>query len=53
MPCAEDLLTQTPTETVVQMAIVNEFEQVFSSSYRQKCLGKPGDQTFAQLRHAQ
>jgi len=49
VPCAEDLLTQTPTETVVQMAIINEFEQVFSSSYRQKCLGKPSDQTFARF----
>lgn len=49
VPCAQDLLTQTPTETVVQMAIINEFEQVFSSSYRQKCLGKPSDQTFARF----
>ena len=38
VPCAQDLLTQTPTESVVQMQIVNEFEQVFSSSYRFKCL---------------
>lgn len=37
VPCAEDLLTQTPTETVVQLAIINEFEQVFSSSFRFKC----------------
>jgi hypothetical protein len=37
VPCAQDLLTQTPTESVVQMAIVNEFEQVFSSSFRFKC----------------
>ncbi len=37
VPCAQDLLTQTPTETVVQMQIVNEFEQVFSSSFRFKC----------------
>ncbi|MBX3023864.1 hypothetical protein KF840_03040 [bacterium] len=49
VPCAEDLLTQTQTETVVQMAIINEFEQVFSSSYRQKCLGKPSDQTFSRF----
>jgi len=49
VPCAEDLLNQTQTETVVQLAIINEFEQVFSSSYRQKCLGKPGDQTFARF----
>lgn len=49
VPCAQDLLTQTPTETVVQLAIINEFEQVFSSSYRQKCLGKPSDQTFARF----
>ena len=33
----------------MQLAIINEFEQVFSSSYRQKCLGKPGDQTFAKF----
>jgi hypothetical protein len=37
VPCAEDLLTQTPTESVVQLQIVNEFEQVFSSSFRFKC----------------
>lgn len=49
VPCAEDLLNQTQTETVVQMAIINEFEQVFSSSYRQKCLGKPSDQSFARF----
>lgn len=40
VPCAEDLLTQTPTESVVQMQIVNEFEQVFSSSYRFKCMAQ-------------
>ncbi|MEO8602719.1 MAG: hypothetical protein ABI629_09090 [bacterium] len=38
VPCAEDLLTQTPTQTTVQLAIVNEFEQVFSSSYRFSCI---------------
>ncbi|MDX2166386.1 MAG: hypothetical protein SF182_04960 [Deltaproteobacteria bacterium] len=38
VPCAEDLLTQTPTQTVVQMQIVNEFEQVFSSSYKFSCI---------------
>jgi hypothetical protein len=37
VPCSEDLLTQVPTETTVQLAIVNEFEQVFSSSFRFKC----------------
>jgi hypothetical protein len=37
-PCAQDLLTQTPTESTVQLAIVNEFEQVFSSSFRFRCL---------------
>jgi hypothetical protein len=37
VPCAQDLLTQVPTETTVQLAIVNEFEQVFSSSFRFSC----------------
>jgi hypothetical protein len=37
VPCAEDLLLQEPTETAVQLAIVNEFEQVFSSSFRFSC----------------
>src|SRR5262245_33299205 len=37
VPCAQDLLTQTPTESVVQMQIVNEMEQVFSSSFRFEC----------------
>lgn len=49
IPCAQDLLTQVPTETTVQMLIVNEFEQVFSSSYRQTCLGRPSDQTFSRF----
>ena len=35
--CSQDLLTQTPTETVVQLRVVNEFEQVFSSSTRFQC----------------
>jgi hypothetical protein len=37
VPCAQDLLNQIPTETTVQLAIVNEFEQVFSSSFRFSC----------------
>jgi len=37
VPCQQDLLFQVPTETVVQLAIVNEFEQVFSSSFRLEC----------------
>ncbi len=36
-PCEQDLLTQTPTTTAVQMQIVNEFEQVFSSSTSFTC----------------
>jgi hypothetical protein len=36
-PCQQDLLTQTPTSTAVQMQIVNEFEQVFSSSTSFTC----------------
>jgi hypothetical protein len=46
VPCAEDLLTQTPTETVVQLQIVNEFEQVFSSSFRFTCFT---DQSFSKF----
>jgi len=37
VPCDEDLLTQTATTTVVQLAIVNEFEQVFSRSFSFTC----------------
>ena len=37
VPCEQDLLFQEPTETAVQLAIVNEFEQVFSSSFRFEC----------------
>lgn len=37
VPCEEDLLNQVPTESTVQLAIVNEFEQVFSSSFRFSC----------------
>jgi len=49
VPCAQDLLTQTPTETVVQMQIVNEFEQVFSSSYRFRCMSKQAFSSFITL----
>lgn len=49
VPCAEDLLTQTPTETVVQMQIVNEFEQVFSSSYRFSCITSQAFSKFGTL----
>jgi len=38
IPCSQDLLTQTPTTSTVQLAIINEFEQVFSSSFRLSCL---------------
>lgn len=37
VPCEQDLYTQVPTETTVQLAIISEFEQVFSSSYRFSC----------------
>jgi len=37
VPCDQDLLTQTPTTTVVQLAIVNEFEEVFSRSFSFTC----------------
>lgn len=49
VPCAEDLLTQTPTQTVVQMQIVNEFEQVFSSSYRFSCITSQAFSKFGTL----
>jgi hypothetical protein len=49
VPCAEDLLTQTPTETVVQLAIINEFEQVFSSSFRFKCFAATSFSKFITL----
>ena len=37
VPCAENLLTQMPTQSTVQLAIINEFEQVFSSSFHLSC----------------
>ncbi|MGD9764232.1 MAG: hypothetical protein AB7V27_11000 [Candidatus Binatia bacterium] len=49
VPCAEDLLFQTPTETTVQLAIINEFEQVFSSSYRLKCMSSQSFSRFGTL----
>jgi hypothetical protein len=36
-PCSQDLLTQTPTVTTVQLKIINEFEQVLSASLSLKC----------------
>lgn len=49
VPCAEDLLTQTPTESVVQMQIVNELEQVLSSSFRFSCIGTQSFSRFITL----
>ncbi len=49
-PCQEDLLTQTATSTVVQMQIVNEFEQVFSSSTSFTCHGIKSFSSFTTLR---
>ncbi len=37
LPCDEDLLFQKPTTTVVQLAIINEFEQVYSASFSLTC----------------
>lgn len=51
-PCQEDLLTQTPTSTVVQMQIVNEFEQVFSSSTTFTCLSVKSFSSFSTLRRS-
>lgn len=52
VPCSQDLLTQVPTETVVQMAIVNEFEQVFSSSTRLRCHTRLSFSRFGTLQRA-
>jgi hypothetical protein len=49
VPCTEDLLFQTPTETTVQLAIINEFEQVFSSSFRLKCISSQSFSRFGTL----
>ncbi len=51
-PCEEDLLTQTPTSTVVQMQIVNEFEQVFSSSRDFTCLSVLSFSSISTLRRS-
>ncbi len=52
VPCAEDLLNQVPTQTVVQLAIVNEFEQVFSSSYHLSCLSSLSFSSLGTLGHS-
>ncbi len=49
VPCTEDLLFQVPTETTVQLAIINEFEQVFSSSFRLKCISSQSFSRFGTL----
>lgn len=48
-PCQEDLLTQTATTTAVQMQIVNEFEQVFSSSTSFTCHSVKSFSSFSTL----
>lgn len=50
--CSEDLLNQIPVETVVQLQIINEFEQVFSSSYRFKCIGRTPFTSFSTLQRS-
>jgi hypothetical protein len=52
VPCAEDLLNQTPTQSVVQLAIVNEFEQVFSSSYHLACFSSLSFSALSTLSHS-
>lgn len=37
MPCSQDLLTQVPVATNVQLQIINEFEQAFSASQQIRC----------------
>jgi hypothetical protein len=37
VPCSEDLVTQTPTTTAIQLLVFNEFEQRFSASTRVTC----------------
>src|SRR5262249_17430390 len=37
VPCTEDLFTQTFQSTTVQVQTINEFEQVFSSSFTAGC----------------
>lgn len=48
-PCQQDLLTQTATTTAVQMQIVNEFEQVFSSSTTFTCHSVKSFSSFSTL----
>lgn len=52
VPCSQDLLTQVPVETTVQLAIVNEFEQVFSSAFRFKCHSRQQLSRFGTLQKA-
>ena len=52
VPCTQDLLTQTPSETSVQLAIVNEFEQVFSAAFRFKCYSRQSLSRFGTLSRA-
>ena len=51
VPCAEDLLDQTQPQSVIQLAIVNEFEQVFSSSYHLSCLSSLSFSALSTLGH--
>ncbi len=48
-PCQQDLLTQVPTSTTVQMQIVNEFEQVFSSATSFTCHSVKSFSSFSTL----
>lgn len=50
VPCTQNLEVQTSVTTVVQYAVVNEFEQVFSGSSNLRCMDRRIFSTIAALR---
>jgi hypothetical protein len=52
VPCSQDLVTQIPSTTTVQYAVVNEFEEVFSGSTSLYCMERRAFSTVAALRRS-
>ncbi len=50
VPCTQDLVNQIPSQTTVQYAVINEFEQNFSGSSTLKCMDRRRFSTIPALR---
>jgi len=52
VPCSENLESQIPSTAIIQLAVVNEFEQVFSGSTTVKCFDRRNFSSISALRRS-